>query len=50
MHDDDGTGFKYGALVLYPPPGPSEPYSMHGGKETFAGSILSLVPASEQGH
>jgi hypothetical protein len=44
---DDQIGFKYAALVLWAPDGPGERTLMHGGKETFAGSVLALIPDSE---
>ncbi len=50
MSPADATGYKYGALVFSPPPGPKEPTRMFAGKETFEGNLLALVPEGEQGH
>lgn len=47
MPEHEGIGFRYAALVFSPPNGPSTPFVMYGGKETFEGKILSLVPESE---
>jgi hypothetical protein len=47
---DGEAGYKYGALVFAPPEGPPESKEMYGGKETFEGDLLSLVPEAEHAH
>lgn len=47
---DDEPGYKYGALVFAPPEVPPGSKEMYGGKETFDGDLLSLVPEAEHAH
>ncbi|HET7786254.1 MAG TPA: hypothetical protein VFL36_09795 [Myxococcales bacterium] len=44
------TGFKFAALVLPSASGPTESRNVHPGKETFVGTISSLVAAEELAH
>ncbi len=44
------SGFKFGALVLPTSDGLSASRIFHDGKETFVGSITSLIPANELKH
>ena len=43
----DGPGFKYGALVFSPPPGPPGLAAMSDGKVTFEGDVRKMVPESD---
>lgn len=43
-------GYKFAVLVLPTRSEPEKPRLIHDGKETFVGSISSLVPAAELGH
>jgi hypothetical protein len=44
------AGYKWGALVFSPPSGPAGSTPMFGGKETFEGNLLALVPTDQHGH
>jgi hypothetical protein len=47
---DSDAGYKWGALVFSPPLGPKVPTRMFGGKETFEGNLIDLVPQTEHEH
>ena len=50
MPDDTGPGLKYAALIFSPPSGPSDPYAMQTGVETFVGKVTALIPPSQLEH